>query len=157
MAELAQCCRLVRLRVKGFKSLYDVLVEFPTSLTVLVGPNGSGKTAVIESLLLLRDVLDYLRGRVANPFLRWWGYRNAVWMHDESLPIELAVTVVCSECDREELKSLLSYLDVEVSNVTWLEGRTIDYSVTVSGAGGTFSVLREQLCVQSFGCIEVAG
>ena len=105
---LAKYCRLTKLHVKGFKSLRDTIIEFPKSLTILVGPNGSGKTAIIESLLLLlRDVLDYLRGRTANPFLRWWGYGNAAWMHDESTPIELSITLDCSMCERENLLKAL--------------------------------------------------
>ena len=71
--------RLLRLGVKGFKSLRDIEVDFPVPLTVVVGPNGSGKTALVESLELLREVLEYIRGRAVSPFVKWWGYRNVVW------------------------------------------------------------------------------
>jgi predicted ATPase len=41
--------------VKGFKSLRDVAIEFPTRLTVLTGSSGSGKTALTEVFDLLRN------------------------------------------------------------------------------------------------------
>lgn len=157
LTKLAQCCRLVRLKVKGFKSLYDVIVEFPTRLTVLVGSNGSGKTALIESLLLLRDTLDYLKGRVVNPFLRWWSYRNVVWMHDETKPIEIGIGISCDMCKVEDVQMLLkNSLGVEVSSyeTRYMQG-VIDYNVVVSGAGGSFRIEKERVCIHGFGCIEM--
>jgi predicted ATPase len=43
---------LKRLRVEGFKSLAEVEVEFP-ALTVLFGPNASGKSNLLDALLVL--------------------------------------------------------------------------------------------------------
>ncbi len=31
--------------IHGFKSLRSVKIQFPTNLTIAIGPNGSGKTA----------------------------------------------------------------------------------------------------------------
>ena len=154
---LTKCCRLTRLRVKGFKSLRDTIIDFPTRLTILVGPNGSGKTALIESLLLLRDVLDFLRGRVANPFLRWWGYSNVVWMHDETRPIEISISLDCSECNTEELRNILPeglYALLGKERVEYLVS-SIEYKVSLSGAGGSFDVIGENLCIYNAGCIEL--
>lgn len=60
---------LKRLRVQGFKSLADVEVEFP-ALTVLFGPNASGKSNLLDALLILsriateRTLADALSGPV---------------------------------------------------------------------------------------------
>jgi len=40
--------------VRGFKSLRNVVIEFPTRLTFVTGPSGSGKTALTEAFDLLR-------------------------------------------------------------------------------------------------------
>lgn len=45
--------RLARLRIAGFRSLRDVTLE-PEPLTVLIGPNGGGKSNVLWALELLR-------------------------------------------------------------------------------------------------------
>jgi predicted ATPase len=42
-----------RFWVKNFKSLRDVVLDFPTKLTIVAGPSGSGKTALAEAFLLL--------------------------------------------------------------------------------------------------------
>ena len=54
LKQLVRKCRLVRLRIEGFKSLRDLEVEFSTPLTVVVGAKGSGRTALVEAIELLR-------------------------------------------------------------------------------------------------------
>ena len=44
------CMELKKLWVRGYKSLRDVVIEFPTKMTVVAGPSGSGKTALTEAL-----------------------------------------------------------------------------------------------------------
>jgi len=46
---------LTRLHVKGFKSLTDLSIKFPR-LTVLFGPNASGKSNIIEAAQLLSRI-----------------------------------------------------------------------------------------------------
>jgi predicted ATPase len=41
--------------VRGYKSLNDVVIEFPVKLTIVTGPSGSGKTALVEAFDLLRN------------------------------------------------------------------------------------------------------
>ncbi|NPA97389.1 MAG: AAA family ATPase [Crenarchaeota archaeon] len=93
LGELLRCVRLERLRVRNFKSLRDVEIGFPSRVTILVGPNGSGKTALIEAIELLKSLLEFRRGRVANPFATWWGYRNVVWRHEVDQPIEISMEI----------------------------------------------------------------
>jgi hypothetical protein len=45
--------RIERIRIQGFRSLADVTLEL-NGLSVLIGDNGSGKSAVIEALETLR-------------------------------------------------------------------------------------------------------
>ena len=46
---------LKQLLVQGFKSLADIEVEFP-ALTVLFGPNASGKSNLLDALLILSRI-----------------------------------------------------------------------------------------------------
>lgn len=49
---------LKRLRVKNFKLLRDVDIEFSYPLTVLIGPNAGGKSTVLEVIEFLRKCAD---------------------------------------------------------------------------------------------------
>ncbi len=49
---------ITKLRIKNFKCLQDTQVLEIRPLTILVGPNSSGKSAVLKMLLMLRQTLD---------------------------------------------------------------------------------------------------
>ncbi len=137
---LPGCCRLSRLEVRGFKSLREVGVRLRGIPVVVLGPNGSGKTGLLESIVLLRDFLDYLKGRSTNPFLRWWGFENIVWRHETNTPISVKVELDCSGCPGG-----------------FLGRNRVSYSLTVTGAGGTVRVLKEEACVEDYGCMVHEG
>jgi len=99
-------------------------LDVSTRLNVVIGTNGSGKTALVEVFELWRDLVDYARGRVVNPFLKWWGYDRVVWRHDETLPIVLGL----------ELFSTDPKLP-----------RRVSYEVHITGSGGQFRILGEIL------------
>ena len=82
---------LRRFWVRNFKSLRDFSLEVKSRLTAVTGPSGSGKTSLVEVFELWRDVVEYVRGNATNPFLKWWGYDQVVWRHDETLPIVLGL------------------------------------------------------------------
>src|SRR6516162_9327724 len=44
---------ITRAKFQNFKALRDVEITFDSQLTVLVGPNGSGKTSVLEGIQFL--------------------------------------------------------------------------------------------------------
>jgi predicted ATPase len=45
---------LTRLEVRGYKALHELSIAFEP-LTVIVGPNGCGKTSVLEAIAMVRD------------------------------------------------------------------------------------------------------
>ncbi len=60
---------LKRFWVRGFKSLRNVMIDFPTKITVVAGPSGSGKTALTEAFWALRS--NGLSGAVVGVDLRY--------------------------------------------------------------------------------------
>jgi predicted ATPase len=66
--------KLVELTIKNFKSLGDVTIK-PSDLSVIIGPNGSGKTNLANAFAFLRDVYSIgLEGAVQ----RSGGFENIV-------------------------------------------------------------------------------
>ncbi|MDI3498710.1 AAA family ATPase, partial [Archaeoglobus sp.] len=78
------------IEVRNFKNLKNVRIK-PGKFNVVVGPNGSGKTNLLEFFKLLRKI--YVE-RNPYPFLEWGGYENVVWNHQRSLPIEFRLETV---------------------------------------------------------------
>jgi AAA15 family ATPase/GTPase len=91
LRDVNECVELKKFWVKNFKSFRDVTLEFPTRLTIVVGTNGSSKTALTEAFELLTSTVEWAMGRTTNPFLKWWGYDKVVWRHDENIPIVLGL------------------------------------------------------------------
>ena len=42
---------LKTLEMTGFKSFAEAKIEFPTGITAVVGPNGTGKSNVVDAIL----------------------------------------------------------------------------------------------------------
>jgi len=81
--------RLKRLEIRNYKSLRNVVIE-PTPLTVLVGPNASGKSNFADALDFLSEVYrSDLEGAVAKK----GGYENICYRHAKrsSAPIRFRV------------------------------------------------------------------
>lgn len=78
-------------KFENFKGLKDVEVTFDSRFTVLVGPNGTGKTSVLEGIHALLTSAD--RGSVASPFdLTFVGDHLDDW-HTRGSPDTLGVEV----------------------------------------------------------------
>ena len=69
-----------RLEVKGFKSLRDVVWE-PGPLTVVIGPNGSGKTNLLYTLDLLKHSST---GTLEDAIQRIGGVHSVFWDSTET-------------------------------------------------------------------------
>lgn len=49
--------KITRVHIKNFRKLLDVSAEFAPELTVIVGPNGMGKSSLFEAIRLCKSVL----------------------------------------------------------------------------------------------------
>jgi predicted ATPase len=155
-----ECVELRKFWVKNFKSLRDVTLEFPTRLTIVVGTNGSGKTALTEAFELLTSAVEWAMGRTTNPFLKWWGYDKVVWKHDENIPIILGLELEyknTEECAENLCSSILTleYGDEEPLLPVIIDickaPTKIFYEIYITGKGGRFQILKESLRAQGNG------
>jgi len=74
---------ITRLRVQNFRCLRDVTVDL-APLTVLIGPNDSGKSSILDSIALLGRTMRYQFGEV---FRGADAVEQITWQRDASLMI----------------------------------------------------------------------
>ena len=83
------------LRIRNFKSLADTGKLSIKPLTFLVGPNSSGKTSIIQSLLLLRQTVESrdLKNPLSinGPYVQLGSYPDLLFMHDYKLKFEIDI------------------------------------------------------------------
>src|SRR5690349_6302347 len=78
-----------RLRIQNYKALRDVTLEF-TPIHVLIGPNDSGKTSILEAISAhCRSVDHSLRHTLTGA---WTGH-ELVWQGKPELSISLGVLI----------------------------------------------------------------
>jgi predicted ATPase len=81
--------RLERLHIAGFKALVDVQLEL-RPFTVLVGPNGGGKSSILQAVDLLGGLV---RGSISE-YLEGWGWEYADLPHLRSASSRISFTAV---------------------------------------------------------------
>jgi len=113
--------KLTKIYIENFKSLHNFELNL-SKINVLVGPNGSGKTNVVESFIFLKEIFNYVSGKTVNPFFDWWGYDNIVWNNDENLPIKIGIEYEVDNGDKKEIAC---------------------YEITVTGKGGRFQIIKD--------------
>ncbi len=78
---------ITRLRIKNLKALRDVEVQL-TPIHVLIGPNDSGKTSILDALAALCRSVDH---ELADAFLGSWKGAELVWNGEHAVPVSIAV------------------------------------------------------------------
>jgi predicted ATPase len=83
-------------------------------LTVLIGPNNSGKTSLITPLLLLKQTLecgdDTVPLMTKGPLLDIGSYKDLIARHDTSLPLRLSLRFHHHDLDKGEKLPKLGYV-----------------------------------------------
>lgn len=115
--------RLKSIRIQNWKGFKDCKLELYDGLNVLVGPNSSGKTSLLEAFKFLKKALVQTESPYL-PHLEWWTYRNIVYGNDETKPI------------RFELEFQLP------------EEHVATYEAVFTGAGGTVTLAKEELKIR---------
>ena len=80
---------ITRFQVQNYKALRDVTLEL-TPLHVLIGPNDSGKTSILEAIAALCRSVDH---PLEEAFMRDWNGSELVWKNTPDLPISFSMTV----------------------------------------------------------------
>lgn len=78
-----------RLRVKNFKALRDVKIEL-TPIHVLIGPNDSGKTSILDALAAISRSVDH---NLAEAFLGSWKGTELVSRGKSGLSVMIGVDI----------------------------------------------------------------
>ena len=114
---------LKSIEIGNFKSFDHIKLDLDR-LNVVVGPNGSGKTNLLEGIQLAFGCINY-NSPSDYPFISFWGYNNAVHNSDSKRPITF--------------KFQLSIDSYEVT-----------YESKISGAGSFLRFIEENIIIEGF-------
>lgn len=115
---------ITKIKVDNFKSLKDF--EMPLGkFNVLIGPNGSGKTNVLEFFSLMGSCLASQKTPVY-PFTYWGRYKNLVWSGNE----------------HESIRAHIKYT---------IDGHDVTYDSTITSSNnGRLEILEERLHIEDY-------
>lgn len=91
-----------RIRIQNYKALRDVAIPL-TPLHVLIGPNDSGKTSVLEAVAALCRSTDHI---LPQAFLGAWSGCDLVWNCQTETPVELQASIADDACAFDYLLSV---------------------------------------------------
>jgi predicted ATPase len=87
---------ITQFRVQNFKALRDVTLDL-TPIHVLIGPNDSGKTSILQAIAALSRSVDF---RLNQAFSGAWDGHELVWRHTDE-PIRFTARVDVGESSVE--------------------------------------------------------
>lgn len=79
---------ITKFHVKNYKALRDVTLDL-TPIHVLIGPNNSGKTSILEAINALSRSTAFL---LSDAFTGPWKNAELVWQNDANAVVKLAAT-----------------------------------------------------------------
>ena len=112
--------------IENFKSIKNLSVDL-SQLTLLIGPNGCGKSSIMEAISLAFEAVNY-RDPSDNPFMKYWGFTNVV-----------------TDQDTDQLISISFKFNVGSYKV--------EYGMKVTGIGGKFKFVEELISI--YKCMEI--
>ena len=115
---------ITKIKADNFKSLKDF--EMPLGkFNVLIGPNGSGKTNILEFFILMSSCISPQKVP-AYPFAYWGRYKNLVWSGNEHESIHMQISYV-------------------------VDDHAVKYDSTIAGSdSGRLEILEEKLYIEDY-------
>jgi predicted ATPase len=102
---------ITKVRIQNYKALRDVTLEL-TPIHVLIGPNDSGKTSILEAIAALCRSVDH---DLSHAFLGAWKGKELFWQNSEN-------SLITIQAELETGGSTYSY-ELSVSGA--IQGRTL--------------------------------
>jgi len=127
------------IRIEGFRSFKKVELNMPR-LAVLIGPNGGGKSNLLDLLMLMAEAG---RGELAVGVNKRGGFRNIAFGFDSSHEVRVEFRF------REVLGQVSQTLTLPHSEAPEKKALDIRFRVGLQGLGVNFRVWEEQLRVES--------
>jgi putative ATP-dependent endonuclease of OLD family len=105
--------KIQNIRIRNFRSLHDISLDSIGNLSVLIGKNSSGKSNVLEALVLFFNDFAITGGTTA-------GLNEYFWYNREtSDPIEFTVTIKLNESECREIfpEDILKFIRKNPKNI----------------------------------------
>lgn len=113
-----------RLRVKNFRAIDSVDVAFNDAVSVIIGPNATGKTTVLEAIRFAKAMLVPRTQHEANQVLISLGAMSphvpqqilgSALTNNQSIPLEIKCTYGISQDNLSQIKDSFQQLQLEVA------------------------------------------
>ena len=108
---------LRNLHIRNFKSIESMKINLK-ELNILIGPNNSGKTSLLQSMVLLKQSIDKLK--FDGPLVNLGDFKEAVYLHDPRKLIQISFWLSAAMREKnlvKELKQTKTMGDFQLSRV----------------------------------------
>ena len=140
--------KLKELEISNFKSIHNLRIKF-NDLTILIGRNDSGKTAILEAVQLLFGILRSVKESIDLTLVTDTDIRDQIdklWFYDNrDKPIEIRATI---EFDVKHLSNEIKIVGNECGLKEELHG--LDCTVTIQRKGSIVELAVKELNI--LGC-----
>jgi energy-coupling factor transporter ATP-binding protein EcfA2 len=82
---------LTELQIENFKSLEKVAVA-PKLVTVFIGPNGTGKSSIVQALALLKQSRGATGLNFSGSLFQFGDFSDVVFLHETNRPLSFSLT-----------------------------------------------------------------
>lgn len=127
-------------RVQNYKALRDVTLDL-TPIHVLIGPNDSGKTSILEAIAALCRSVDH---NLTKSFLGAWDRRDLVWKKDSTRNVEFDASLTMGDHEPLNYKLVCGFgsQQRECKKVSEILSLLKDFANVTSSRGSASTVYR---------------
>lgn len=132
--------RIEKLAVQGFRNLERVEAEFPSRVTFVIGPNGQGKTNLLEAIYLLSQAKSFRHSSISD-LLPWGAQDSAACSVEASVSTEDGIKSVSFELEDSRRRVFVNGNRVSKASAFYGQFRAVvfspdDVQLVKGGPGG---------------------